>query len=64
MRFVQVNIADQQAALTVVGLGDRLIRNRTQLGNAIHGCAGEFKALQNAKCLARREPFTYGKSAL
>ena len=42
MRFVPVKTADQQAALMMVGLRDRLIRNRTQLSNAIRGYAAEF----------------------
>src|SRR6202000_500094 len=42
MRFVPVKTAEQQAALMLVGLRDRLIRNRTQLANAIRGYAGEF----------------------
>jgi transposase len=42
MRFVPVKTAEQQAALMLVGVGDRLIRNRTQLSNAIRGYAGEF----------------------
>jgi transposase len=42
MRFVPVKTAEQQAALMLVGLRDRLIRNRTQLANAIRGYATEF----------------------
>src|SRR3954470_700742 len=42
MRFVPVKTAEQQAALMLVGARDRLIRNRTQLSNAIRGYAGEF----------------------
>jgi len=42
MRFVPVKTAEQQAALMLVGLRDRLIRNRTQLSNAIRGYAAEF----------------------
>jgi transposase len=42
MRFVPVKTAEQQAALMLVGVRDRLIRNRTQLINAIRGYAGEF----------------------
>src|SRR3984893_17516506 len=42
MRFVPAKTADQQAALMMVGLRDRLIRNRTQLSNAIRGYAAEF----------------------
>jgi transposase len=42
MRFVPVKTAEQQAALMMIGVRDRLIRNRTQLGNAIRGHAAEF----------------------
>jgi len=42
MRFVPVKTAEQQAALMLIGLRDRLIRNRTQLANAIRGDAAEF----------------------
>ena len=42
MRFVPVRTSEQQAALMMVGLRDRLIRNRTQLSNAIRGYAAEF----------------------
>jgi transposase len=42
MRFVPVKTADQQAALMLVGVRERLIRNRTQLANAIRGFASEF----------------------
>lgn len=42
MRFVPVKSADQQAAVMLVGVRDRLIRNRTQLSNAIRGYAAEF----------------------
>jgi transposase len=42
MRFVPVKTAEQQAALMMVALRDRLIRNRTQLSNAIRGYAAEF----------------------
>jgi transposase len=42
MRFVPIKTADQQAARMLVGLRDRLIRNRTQLSNAIRGYAAEF----------------------
>src|SRR3954453_8346783 len=33
MRFVPVKTAEQQAALMMIGLRDRLIRNRTQIVN-------------------------------
>src|SRR6204780_4868899 len=42
MRFVPVKTAEQQAALMLVGLRDRLIRNRVQLANAVRGYAAEF----------------------
>ncbi len=42
MRFVPVKTAEQQAALMLMGLRDRMIRNRTQLANAIRGYAAEF----------------------
>jgi transposase len=42
MRFVPVKTAEQQADLMLMGLRDRLIRNRTQLTNAIRGYAAEF----------------------
>jgi hypothetical protein len=42
MRFVPVKTAEQQAAVMMVGLRDRLIRNRTQLSNAVRGYAAEF----------------------
>jgi transposase len=55
MRFVPVKTAEQQAALTLVGVRDRLIRNRTQLTNAIRGYAGEF-GLTAAKGKAHLDP--------
>ena len=42
MRFVPVKTAEQQAALMLVRVRDRLIRTRTQLANAIRGHAAEF----------------------
>lgn len=42
MRFVPVKSAEQQAALMLAGLRDRLVRNRVQLANAIRGYAAEF----------------------
>lgn len=42
MRIVPVKTAEQQAALMLVGMRDRLIRNRTQLANAIRGYSAEF----------------------
>jgi transposase len=54
MRFVPVKTAEQQAALMLVGLRDRLVRNRTQLANAIRGYAAEF-GLTAAKGISRIE---------
>lgn len=51
MRFVPVKTAEQQAALMLVGVRDRLIRNRTRLANAIRGYAAEF-GLTAAKGMA------------
>ena len=51
MRFVPVKTAERQAALMLVGLRDRMIRNRTQLSNAIRGYAAEF-GLPAAKGMA------------
>jgi transposase len=42
MRFVPVKTEEQQAALMLVGLRERLISNRTQLANSIRGYAAEF----------------------
>ena len=42
MRFVPVKTPEQQAALMLVGVRDRLIRNRTRLANAIRGYGAEF----------------------
>ena len=55
MRFVPVKTAEQQAALMLVGVRDRLIRNRTQLANAIRGYAAEF-GLTAAKGMAHVAP--------
>ena len=55
MRFVPVKTAEQQAALMLVGLRDRLVRNRTQLSNAIRGYAAEF-GLTAAKGVAHLNP--------
>ena len=55
MRFVPVKTADQQAALMLVGLRERLIRNRTQLANAIRGFAMEF-GIVAATGMCRIEP--------
>src|SRR5918994_1627813 len=55
MRFVPVKTAEQQAALMLVGVRDRLVRNRTQLSNAIRGHASEF-GLIAAKGKAHLDP--------
>jgi transposase len=55
MRFVAVKSAEQQAALMLVGVRDRLVRNRTQLSNAIRGYAAEF-GLIAPKGLDKIEP--------
>jgi len=55
MRFVPMKTAEQQAALMLVGLRDRLIRNRTQLSNAIRGYAAEF-GFAAAKGMAHLDP--------
>jgi transposase len=55
MRFVPMKTAEQQAALMLVGVRDRLIRNRTQLANTIRGYAAEF-GLTAAKGIAHLVP--------
>ncbi|MGA7964491.1 MAG: IS110 family transposase [Gammaproteobacteria bacterium] len=55
MRYVPVKTAEQQGALMLVGVRDRLVRNRTQLANAIRGYAAEF-GLTAAKGMCRIEP--------
>ncbi len=55
MRFVPVKSPEEQAALMLVGVRDRLIRTRTQLTNAIRGYATEF-GLIAAKGLDKIEP--------
>src|SRR4030081_360830 len=55
MRFVPVKTAERQAALMLLGLRDRLVRNRTQLANAIPGYAAEF-GLAAAKGIAHLVP--------
>jgi hypothetical protein len=55
MRFVPIKTAEQQAALMLVSVRDRLIRNRTQLANAIRGYAAEF-GLTAARGMAQLVP--------
>src|SRR5439155_13055069 len=42
MRFVPVKTAEQQAALTMLGVRDLLVKQRTMLINALRGHAAEF----------------------
>lgn len=42
MRFVPLKSRQEQAALMLIGMRTRLIKNRTQLANAIRGYAAEF----------------------
>ena len=42
MRFVPVKTSEQQAALMLVGIRERLIKSRTQLSNSVRGYAAEF----------------------
>lgn len=42
MRFVPLKSEEEQAALMLIGMRARLIRNRTQLANTIRGYAAEF----------------------
>jgi transposase len=42
MRFVAIKSAENQAALMLAGMRERLVRNRVQLANAIRGYATEF----------------------
>ena len=62
MRFVPVKTSEQQAALMLVGLRDRLIRNRMQLANAIRGYAAEF-GLTAAKGMCKIEPLLHRAAA-
>jgi len=55
MRFVPVKTTEQQAALMLAGIRDRLVARRTQLSNAIRGYAAEF-GLVAAKGLDKVEP--------
>jgi hypothetical protein len=55
MRFALVKTAEQQAALMLVGVQDRLIRNRTRLANSIRSYAAEF-GLTAAKGMAHLAP--------
>jgi transposase len=68
MRFVPVKTAEQQAALMLVGLRERLIRKRTQLANSIRGYAAEFGSsprevyVESGRCLnGLRNPTEVGQ---
>jgi transposase len=55
MRFVAAKSAEQQAAMMLAGVRDRLVGNRTQLSNAIRSYAAEF-GLIAPKGLDKIEP--------
>src|SRR5438034_1468299 len=55
MQFVRAKTAEQQAALMLAGMRERLVTRRTQLTNAIRGYAAEF-GLIAAKGLDKIEP--------
>jgi len=55
MQFVPVKTEEQQAALMLMGVRQQLMTRRTQLSNAIRGCAAEF-GLITAKGLDKVEP--------
>jgi len=55
MQFVPVKTAEQQAALMLAGMRERLIARRTGLSNAIRGHAAEF-GVTAAKGLDKIEP--------
>jgi transposase len=55
MQFVPVKTEEQQAALMMLGMRERLVARRTQISNAIRGYAAEF-GLTVAKGLDKIEP--------
>src|SRR5271163_1294329 len=55
MQFVPVKTEEQQAALMLVGVRERLVSRRTQLSNAIRSYAAEF-GVTTAKGLDKIEP--------
>jgi transposase len=55
MTFVAVKSADEQAALMLAGMRDRLVKTRTQVSNAIRSYAAEF-GLIAPKGLDKIEP--------
>jgi transposase len=62
MQFVRAKTAEQQAALMLAGMRERLVTRRTQLSNAIRGYAAEF-GLTVAKGLDKIEPLLADISA-
>jgi transposase len=54
MRFVPIKTAERQAALTMLGVRDLLVKQRTMLINAIRGHAAEF-GVTAAKSLPSRK---------
>jgi len=55
MQFVPVKTEEQQAALMLAGMRERLVARRTQLSNTIRGYAAEF-GVTTAKGLDKIEP--------
>jgi transposase len=55
MQFVAVKTEEQQAALMLAGMRERLVARRTQVSNAIRGYAAEF-GVTAAKGLDKIEP--------
>jgi transposase len=55
MQFVAVKTEEQQSALMLAGIRERLVARRTQLSNAIRGYAAEF-GITAAKGLDKIEP--------
>jgi transposase len=55
MQFVPVKTEEQQSALMLAGIRERLVARRTQLSNAIRGYAAEF-GVTAAKGLDKIEP--------
>lgn len=55
MKFVAAKSPEEQAALMLAGMRDRLVKNRTQVSNAIRGYAAEF-GLIAPKGLDKIEP--------
>src|SRR6202163_4172274 len=62
MQFVRAKTAEQQAALMLAGMRERLVAQRTQLSNAIRGYAAEF-GLIATKGLDKIEPLLADISA-